>query len=50
MSNARTDHFESLFEYAPISLWEQDFSGIRQSLDELPKRNFWLLTQSTNQL
>jgi diguanylate cyclase (GGDEF)-like protein len=35
MPNAGTDHFESLFEYAPVSLWEQDFSGIRQFLDEL---------------
>ncbi|HXD11681.1 MAG TPA: GGDEF domain-containing protein [Anaerolineales bacterium] len=29
------DHFESLFEYAPISLWEQDYSGIRNFLDDL---------------
>ena len=35
MSNTRTDHFESLFEYAPISLWEEDYSGIKQFLDEL---------------
>ena len=32
MSN---DHFESLFEYAPISLWEQDYSGIKNFLDGL---------------
>lgn len=32
MSN---EHFESLFEYAPISLWEQDYSGIKIFLDEL---------------
>lgn len=30
-----TDHFESLFEYAPISLWEQDYSGIKTFLDGL---------------
>ena len=30
-----TDHFESLFEYAPISLWEQDYSGIKAFLDGL---------------
>ncbi|MEP6896770.1 MAG: histidine kinase, partial [Chloroflexota bacterium] len=29
------DHFESLFEQAPISLWEQDYSGIKKFLDEL---------------
>jgi len=32
---AAGDHFESLFEYAPISLWEQDYSGIKKFLDEL---------------
>src|SRR4030095_6768604 len=26
---------ESLFEYAPISLWEQDYSGIKNFLDGL---------------
>ena len=36
MSGVRTgDHFESLFEYAPISLWEEDFSGIKKFLDRL---------------
>ena len=36
MSNARAgDHFESLFEYAPISLWEEDYSGIKNFFDEL---------------
>src|SRR5215471_7764828 len=36
MSDSGTsDHFESLFEYAPISLWEQDYSGIKKFLDEL---------------
>jgi diguanylate cyclase (GGDEF)-like protein/PAS domain S-box-containing protein len=34
MSNT-ADHFESLFEYAPISLWEQDYSGVKKFLDEL---------------
>ena len=24
------DHFEKLFEYAPISLWEEDFSGVKK--------------------
>ena len=35
MPDTATDHFESLFEYAPISLWEEDYSGIRKFLDEL---------------
>ena len=30
-----SDHFESLFEYAPISLWEQDYSDIKTFLDGL---------------
>ena len=30
-----TDHFESLFTYAPISLWEEDYSGIKKFFDEL---------------
>jgi diguanylate cyclase (GGDEF)-like protein len=34
MPNA-ADHFKSLFEYAPISLWEEDYSGIREFLEEL---------------
>jgi len=29
------DHFESLFEYAPISLWEEDYSGIKDFFDDL---------------
>ncbi len=29
------DHFESLFEYAPVSLWEEDYSGIKAFLDSL---------------
>lgn len=39
MSNDTSgDHFESLFEFAPISLWEEDFSGIKQFLDDLRAR------------
>jgi len=29
------DHFDSLFEYAPISLWEEDYSGIKKFFDKL---------------
>ena len=36
MTNSKVgDHFESLFEYAPISLWEEDYSGIKKFFDEL---------------
>lgn len=36
MSNGPTgDHFRSLFEYAPISLWEEDYSGIKIFMDSL---------------
>src|SRR6478672_13885 len=31
------DHFESLFEYAPISLWEEDYSELKAFLDALRK-------------
>jgi diguanylate cyclase (GGDEF)-like protein len=31
----RGDHDASLFEYAPISLWEEDYSGIRSFFDGL---------------
>ncbi|MBI4316710.1 MAG: hypothetical protein HY679_12315 [Chloroflexi bacterium] len=29
---------EVLFDYAPISLWEQDFSGVKRFLDDLRAR------------
>jgi diguanylate cyclase (GGDEF)-like protein/PAS domain S-box-containing protein len=29
------NHFDSLFEYAPISLWEEDYSGIKKFLETL---------------
>ncbi len=29
------DHFQNLFEYAPISLWEEDYSGIKGLFDGL---------------
>ena len=36
MSNEmRGDHYGSLFEYAPISLWEEDYSGIKIFFDDL---------------
>jgi diguanylate cyclase (GGDEF)-like protein len=30
-----TDHFESLFAHAPISLWEEDYGGIKRFFDQL---------------
>src|SRR5262245_16247076 len=35
-----SDHFESLFEYAPTSLWEEDYSGIKIFFDELHAYGF----------
>ena len=29
------EHFKKLFEYAPISLWEQDYSGIKALFNDL---------------
>lgn len=40
-----TDHFESLFRYAPISLWEEDYSGIKLFFDELRSRGITDLAQ-----
>lgn len=36
--NDDEEHFKKLFEYAPISLWEQDFSGIKTLFDGLRSR------------
>ncbi len=36
MSNGMVgDHFAGLFEYAPVSLWEEDYSGIKTFMDSL---------------
>ena len=29
------EHFHTLFEYAPISLWEEDYSKLKRALDDL---------------
>ena len=34
----QVEHYKSLFEYAPISLWEEDYSGIKLFFDQLRKR------------
>ena len=31
----QVEHYKSLFEYAPISLWEEDYSGIKLFFSEL---------------
>ncbi len=38
MSKPTERHYNMLFEYAPISLWEQDFSAIRSAFDKLRKQ------------
>ncbi|RPJ23794.1 MAG: diguanylate cyclase [Chloroflexi bacterium] len=36
MTRSKTgDHFQSLFDYAPVSLWEEDYSGIKLFFDNL---------------
>ncbi len=35
---AGEEYLITLFEYAPISLWEQDFSGIKNLFDELRRK------------
>lgn len=40
---AGEEHLITLFEYAPISLWEQDYSGIKQMFDELRRSGVKLL-------
>ena len=36
MSNGMVgDHFAALFEYAPVSLWEEDYSGIKTFIESL---------------
>jgi hypothetical protein len=50
MSTSRTgDHFESLFEYAPLSLWEEDYSGIKTFLDGLRANGVSNLGEYLNQ-
>jgi diguanylate cyclase (GGDEF)-like protein len=36
--NASERHFQMLFEYAPVSLWEQDFSAIKNFFDGLRRQ------------
>jgi diguanylate cyclase (GGDEF)-like protein/PAS domain S-box-containing protein len=34
-------HFHSLFENSPVSLWEEDFSGVKQLVDGLKARGIY---------
>jgi hypothetical protein len=50
MSNSSTgDHFESLFEYAPVSLWEEDYSGIKLFFDNLRENGVTYLNHYLDQ-
>ncbi len=44
-----TDHYKSLFEYAPISLWEEDYSGIKLFFNELRSQGITDLNNHLNQ-
>jgi len=35
MTPNETEHYQTLFEYAPISLWEEDYSGILRLFQDL---------------
>lgn len=39
------DHYLTLFEYAPISMWEEDFSGIKNRFEELKQRGIKSLNE-----
>ena len=39
------DHYLTLFEYAPISMWEEDFSGIKHRFQELQQRGIQSLAE-----
>src|SRR5215217_2910802 len=43
------DHFESLFEYAPVSLWEEDYSGLKSFMDSLRAGGVTDLTRYLNE-
>jgi diguanylate cyclase (GGDEF)-like protein len=36
--SSESEHLRALFEFAPISLWEEDFSGVKTCLDDLRAR------------
>ena len=43
------DHYKSLFEYAPISLWEEDYSGIKLLFNDLQSQGITDLRKHFNQ-
>lgn len=46
---AQVDHYQSLFEYAPISLWEEDYSGIKEFFESLRSQGITDLLEYFNQ-
>lgn len=46
---SQVDHYQSLFEYAPISLWEEDYSGIKQFFEDLRSQGVTDLIRYFNQ-
>lgn len=44
------EHFQILFEYAPISLWEEDFSGIKHLFDKLHQQGIQSLEDYLTQM
>ncbi len=44
----QVDHYRSLFEYAPISLWEEDYSGIKLFFNDLRMQGIIDLRQYFN--
>ncbi len=45
MNSNKTEHYQTLFEYAPISLWEEDYSGILRRFEDLRKQGIQSLEQ-----
>ncbi len=48
-TNGSEEHFHTLFEFAPISLWEENFSGIKRLFDGLREQGIESLEAHLNQ-
>ncbi len=46
---AEEEHFKTLFEYAPIALWEEDYSNIKRLFDELRQQGILSLGAATSE-
>src|SRR5664279_2142472 len=44
------EHFQIMFEYAPISLWEEDFSEIKHLFDKLHQQGIQSLEDYLTQM